>query len=323
MRSTLPVVFPAILLLSPAAPSGGPARGEAPERRFSFVYETAVADPPDGAGRIDLWIPIPSSDPFQEVSNLEVKATRPYRLTTAPPYGNRMVHIGVEGDPEPLEVTVRFDVRRREQTPAPDVVDASLRGRFLDSDRLVPVTGRAREIAAAVASGATDSRGKARAIYEHVLGTMRYDKSGTGWGRGDFDYACDAKAGNCTDFHSLFIGVARAARIPAVFEIGFPIPTDRKEGEIGGYHCWAVFEDPDRGWTPTDISEAWKNPTLRDYYFGRLTPDRVVLSRGRDLRLEPPQEGEPLNFFVYPYCEVDGKPFEGVAKRFSFRDIAE
>jgi len=68
---------------------------------------------------------------------------------------------------------------------------------------------------------------KARAIYDYVPSIMRYDKTGEGWGRGDAIYACNVKKGNCTDFHALFIGMARAAGIPARFEIGFPLPRDR------------------------------------------------------------------------------------------------
>ena len=71
------------------------------------------------------------------------------------------------------------------------------------------------------ANAATDEE-KARAIYDYVLSNMRYDKSGTGWGHGDTLYACSAKKGNCTDFHSLFISMARSQHIPARFEIGFP-----------------------------------------------------------------------------------------------------
>jgi len=331
LSSTL--AAPAALLASLGSGAASGVADEAPApRRFSFVYEVSLKDLPEGAKRLDLWIPLPSTDPFQDITDLEVEARTPHRVTTAAPYGNRMIHFGLREDVRPFDVVVRFDVLRREQTASRALVDPSLRERLLDSDRLVPVSRRAREIAFSVASDPPDARGKARAIYDYVLGNMRYDKSGAGWGRGDFEYACDAKAGNCTDFHSLFIGVARAAKIPALFEIGFPIPADRKEGEIGGYHCWALFEDPERGWTPTDISEAWKDETLREYYFGRLTPDRVVFSRGRDLRLEPPQSGDPVNFFVYPYCEVDGRPFDGgdggdggargdgVTKRFSFRE---
>jgi hypothetical protein len=43
---------------------------------------------------------------------------------------------------------------------------------------------------------------------------------------------------------------------------------------------------------------------------------------GRDLRLSPPQEGKPLNYFVYPYVEVDGQEYSNVSLAFSFADAA-
>ena len=43
---------------------------------------------------------------------------------------------------------------------------------------------------------------------------------------------------------------------------------------------------------------------------------------GRDLTLQPKQAGGPLNYFIYPYVEVDGKPFEGVEKKFTYREAS-
>ena len=96
---------------------------------------------------------------------------------------------------------------------------------------------------------------------------MKYDKTGTGWGRGDTLWACDSKRRNCTDFHSLFMSMARSQGIPARFEIGFPIPAAKTSGEIPGYHCWSEFYLNRKGWVPVDISEAWKNQAKKDYYF--------------------------------------------------------
>jgi hypothetical protein len=42
---------------------------------------------------------------------------------------------------------------------------------------------------------------------------------------------------------------------------------------------------------------------------------------GRDLILNPKQDGEPLNYFVYPYVEVAGKEFPNVSTTFSFADV--
>jgi hypothetical protein len=59
-----------------------------------------------------------------------------------------------------------------------------------------------------------------------------------------------------------------------------------------------------------------------EYYFGNLTENRVAFSVGRDLTLVPKQDGPPLNFFIYPYVEVDGQPYpaEKVQRKFSYED---
>ena len=125
-------------------------------------------------------------------------------------------------------------------------------------------------------------------LYDHLAATMKYDKPADkpGWGQGDALWACESRFGNCTDFHSLIIGMARACHIPARFVIGFPLPGDRTEGEIAGYHCWAELYLEGIGWLPLDSSEASKHPEDRDRFFGRLDANRVEFTRGRDLRLE-------------------------------------
>ncbi len=162
----------------------------------------------------------------------------------------------------------------------------------------------------------------ARVIYDVIDDDLKYGKDKPGWGNGDSVWACDSKTGNCTDFHSLFLSLARSRGIPAKFEIGFPLPDKRGAGDVPGYHCWAKFRPEGKGWVPVDISEANKHPEMRDYYFGNLTEDRVAFSTGRDLTLAPKQDGGPVNFLVYPYVEVDGKvwPQEKIEKKFSYQD---
>jgi transglutaminase-like putative cysteine protease len=154
---------------------------------------------------------------------------------------------------------------------------------------------------------------------------MRYSKVGSGWGRGDAVWACDSGFGNCSDFHSLFISLARAEGIPAKFEIGFPLPERRGEGEIAGYHCWAKFRPEGKDWVPVDISEANKNPHLKDYYFGNLSENRIAFTTGRDLELVPKQRGPALNFFIYPYVEVDDQALgaDKVRGKYTFKDLED
>jgi transglutaminase-like putative cysteine protease len=112
----------------------------------------------------------------------------------------------------------------------------------------------------------------------------------------------------------------RSQGIAARFLIGLPIP-DGAEGEIGGYHCWAEFYDANRGWLPVDASDA-KKKGLKEAYFGTLPNDRIEFTVGRDLVLVPPQKGDPINYFVHPYAEVDGKPVTEIKGSYRFRRLA-
>ena len=79
------------------------------------------------------------------------------------------------------------------------------------------------------------------------------------------------------------MGMARSQGIPARFVIGFPIPHDRTEADIDGYHCWAFKPGiPTRGWLPMDASEAWKSKQA-DAFFGKLPKRSASHTVGRDL----------------------------------------
>jgi len=296
-------------------------------RHFTFHYAFTVKNVPAGT-RVRIWIPAARSDPFQDVSVVATRGDLPLKSTRERKFGNEMYVASTRSTAKTeLHFEVIYDVVRRERValPASNLAYTGLnwpmRKEYLQPNALVPITGVPADLAAKVTAGKTDTLAKARAIYDYVFSTMRYDKTGTGWGRGDVLYACDAKKGNCTDFHSLFIAMARSQGIPARFEIGFPLPADKHSGEIAGYHCWSDFYVEGRGWIPVDISEAWKHPEKRDYFFGSHDANRVQFSMGRDLRLNPPQQGKLLNYFVYPYVEVDGREYPNVSLALSFADV--
>ena len=70
----------------------------------------------------------------------------------------------------------------------------------------------------------------------------------------------------------------------------------------------ARFWVADVGWIPIDASRADKFPADRNYYFGTIGSTWVTLAHGRDVILEPPQKGQPVNMFHEPIAEADGKP---------------
>lgn len=302
-------------------------------REFHFEYTATLKGIPAGVKHLDLWLPIPHSDEFQHISNLQIASPFPY-TEAAGSNGNEILHLSVDQTAAAgFSVRVSLDCLRKEHIqarlaggpPLAQDEDAAALSQYLRPDRLVPIDGQIRTWATEVVAKADahSDLEKARAIYNHVVSTVRYDKTGKGWGHGDIYYACEERRGNCTDFHAIVIGYARALGIPARFAIGFPLPADRGEGKITGYHCWAEVYVRHVGWVPIDASEAAKNPAKRDYFFGAHDENRIEFSKGRDIVLTPKQEGEPLNYFVYPYAEVDGQPFTQITSEVTYRDSNE
>jgi len=305
-----------------------------PSRKFRFTYSFTVKDIPSGTKLVRVWVPVAHTDEHQTVRLVNVKAPVQTQMGEEYEYGNHILYAEIHN---PVQATADFaleyEVTRREfsrgdfaqlelKDTKPGVVLASMQ-RYVQPDKLIPTDGEIKSLADKVTASQTGTIAKAKAAYDYLFATMRYDKTGTGWGRGDAVWACDAKHGNCTDFHSPFIGMMRADNIPARFDIGFPLPENKDKGDIAGYHCWAEFFARNTGWVPLDISEAWKAKEKADYFFGSVDANRVQFSTGRDITLSPKQDGPPLNYFVYPYVEVDGKTYEGVSKQFSFSEISE
>jgi transglutaminase-like putative cysteine protease len=281
-------------------------------RQFRFTYHADIPITNSSARKVEAWIPLPRVDPFQKVTDLEVDTPVHHEIIEQASNGNRVEHLEAEAPlPTSIPFTMTFVVVRREESadmiraarPVPEPTDGAF-ATYLQPDRLVPINGRIARVSSDLSETGVTPLEQARVIYEYVTSVMKYDKSGSGWGRGDAIYACDVRRGNCTDFHSLFMGLARARGIPVRFTIGFPLST-ASSGTIPGYHCWAEFYAGGE-WIPVDASEAWKHPDRHDYYFGRLDADRVAFTMGRDLVLDPPQRGEPLNYLVFPYVEIDG-----------------
>jgi transglutaminase-like putative cysteine protease len=333
-RAAFVFVLSALMLtlaigLLTAGTEPGSTEGPSRRREVAFVYQTEITVDDGKAKHVEAWIPLPRQDSFQKVSGLSIESPVRVDVIDQPTRGNRVAHLTVDAPvAHSIPVTIHFNVRRVEE--AADRVEAERDlpqprdGTFsadLGPDRLVPIDGEIARVSARIGHSGASAHDQARAIYNYVIANMTYDKTGTGWGRGDAIYACDFKKGNCTDFHSLFIAIARSRGIPARFTIGFPLGTS-SSGSITGYHCWAEFYAGGQ-WVPVDASEAWKYPNLRDYYFGHLDANRVAFTMGRDLQLQPRQHGAPLNFLIYPYVEVNGRPLPAsqIKNRFEYTAI--
>ena len=121
--------------------------------------------------------------------------------------------------------------------------------------------------------------------------------------------------------------------MPAREVFGVRLGKKAEEDITTWQHCWVEFFLPGSGWVPVDPADVRKailveklepnNPKVqeyRDYFWAGLDPYRFAVASGRDLVLNPPQAGAPLNTFGYPYAEVGGQPLDFYdAKAFAYR----
>ncbi len=234
-----------------------------------------------------------------------------------------MYYVQYHPQNEKLEDTVKiifsYEVIIREKSvpeakqlaPLPKVKPSESYQVYLTGNRMIPLEGPIIELKNAmnlpdqpIAAG--------RKIYDNLINRMVYNYKAPGAGLGDAVWACSSKTGDCSDYHSVFIGICRASGIPADHEFGIPLRNAQPSRIVKYWHCWAKFWVQGPGWITVDASEADKHPELTDYLFGTLSDDYLTLSHGRDVILQPRQKGEPLNIFADPYAEADGALFEGI-----------
>ena len=150
---------------------------------------------------------------------------------------------------------------------------------------------------------------------------MNRNEDVKGCGEGDVCALLDTTmSGKCTDINSMFVALCRASGIPAREHFGIRI---NAEDITKNQHCWAEFYLKGTGWVsadPADVLKAvlknnWtkeqeETKEKQEYYWGNLDAERIILSDGRDLKLNPAQAGEALNDFGYPYAEIDGQKLD-------------
>lgn len=297
-------------------------------REGAFFIEEKITfkNLPEDLNSLRIWIPYPVNDARQLIDNLNLVSEFDSQLVFDKEYGNTVIYLSPKQnrkDRDSSEISLSFEIKRKEGSsyfePVPDYKTLS---RFLKSDRLVPVSGRIKTLAKQITKGKSNDLERVRAIYDYLIKELAYSRENPKvCGIGNSLLTLEFKKGICTDYHSLFISLVRSLGIPAKFEIGFLIPENKQEGKLSNYHCWAEFYLKGKGWIPVDVSEADKHPEKKDYFFGHIDAHRIHFTTGRDIRLEYAKNKEPLNFFVYPYAELNGAQFMDIDFELLFREL--
>lgn len=336
MRFTGVMFFAALLLFVPHITS-------AKERQAVVTVQVSLKAPFE-AKNVRLWIPYPMSDENQNVTDVHVKgnysSSGVYRESR---YKNNMLYAEWNTPSKERVVTYSFAVKTKERVaegiPGEEgTLSEREMGEYLAPTHYGPTQGKVKETAKKIVEGKTAVRAKARAIYDWIVDNMHRDPNVKGCGFGEVERLLVTKGGKCTDIHSVYVALARAAGIPAREIFGIRIPKGKEGDMTKAQHCWAEFYLPGYGWfavDPADVQKIILEKNIpvemagpyREYYFGAVDENRIAFGIGRDMVLAPAQSGEPLNYFMYPYAEANGKPLNedlygfNIGYKISFKEL--
>ncbi len=205
---------------------------------------------------------------------------------------------------------------------------------FRQPSKMIPVDGAVKVLALDVTRGKSTDVDKARAIYEWIVENTYRNPKTRGCGVGDIRFLVESKdfGGKCADLNALFVGLARAAGLPARDVYGIRIgPSALGYKSLGlssdnatkAQHCRAQVHLRDYGWVPVDPADVRKvvleeppgqrpvdDPMVqkaRVRLFGSWEMNWMAYNYGHDVAL-PGAQGAPCNFLMYPQCETaDGR----------------
>lgn len=313
------------VLVALALPMSGMAQSQT---AGTIVMEFDLsAHPADQEAR--LWVPYPVSDADQLITDISVSGDYVQSAVYSDRmYSTPMLYARWDKGTASRKLVLSFHAVRREVVkkdfPAKegtwDPADYAL---YLAPTSLGPIDGPVKELADTITAGKTTVLAKARAIYDWICGNMYRDPATKGCGPGDVCALLVTPGGKCTDIHSVFVALCRAAGVPAREVFGIRQGKEAVVDISTWQHCWAEFFLPGYGWVPVDPADVRKmmlteklgpedarTKEYREYFWGAWDSYRVKLATGRDLILNPRQTGATLNTFGYPYGEVGGTPLD-------------
>lgn len=305
--------------------------GVAVKTRSGEVNLKVTIDAPEESKDVRLWIPYPVTDDEQTIEDIKVEGNFSYSgVYRVKETGNLALYADWTEPTKDRVLNFSFKAsaieRVKRNFPSWETdMPVEIRP-YLESSIFIPTDGKVREVAQSITKWKWGTRDKAKAVYDWVVENTVRDPDVQGCGLGIVEQTLAKRGGKCADISSVFVAVARAAGVPAREVFGLRLGKDPGISDMTtGHHCWAEFYLPGYGWVPVDPSDVRKlmlkkglelkdAGELRKYYFGAVDEYRIALGRGgRGHYLNPTQKDGPLNYFMYPYAEVDGKALEWLA----------
>jgi transglutaminase-like putative cysteine protease len=323
----------ALAALSGRVPIARAAAESRAWRTFEINTQIEILKP---AGVTRAWVPTPltAETPYQKPLGNQWKAEGgQIGFQTDPKYGAGIVSAEWPAGQRPvLTLTSRFatrDVAVDLAAPgrAPAERPAELQ-KYLDPTEFLPTDGIVKQTADAVVQGARTDVDKARAIYEWIVDNTFRDPKTRGCGVGDIKFMLESKnlGGKCADLNALYVGLARAAALPARDVYGIRVADSAlgykslgKSGDITkAQHCRAEVYLGGYGWVPVDPADVRKvvleegggkplqDPMViaaRRRLFGSWEMNWLAYNTAHDLTLPGATRGK-VPFLMYPQCET-------------------
>ncbi len=303
-------------------------------RRFEVVTNVEVLNP-SGVSR--LWLPLPlmtDTDYFKGMGNTWSGNAAVSGSLRDPDYGAGMVYAEwAASEKAPvLELTSRFAVRDRQidfEKPNNAVEeDRELLELNLEPTALVPTDGIVADTARQITRGKNRDIDKARAIYDWIVDNTFRDPKVRGCGLGDIRTMLETRdlGGKCADLNTLYVGLARAAGMPARDVYGVRVADSREFKSLGkagditkAQHCRAEVYLAAYGWVPVDPADVRKvmleerpeelgldDPLVkraRARLFGSWEMNWLPFNHAHDIAL-PSSSGPPVPYLMYPQAET-------------------
>ena len=203
---------------------------------------------------------------------------------------------------------------------------------YLRPTKLLPTDGIVKESALKIIGSAKADVDKARAIYEWIVENTYRNPKTRGCGVGNIRFMLESRdlGGKCADLNALYVGLARAAGLPArdVYgirvaksEMGYKSLGVPSDNVTKAQHCRAEVYLSAYGWVPVDPADVRK--VMLEEPPGNRPPDDEMVRKARarlfgswemnwmaynfahDVTL-PGSSGPPLGFMMYPQAETAG-----------------
>lgn len=308
--------------------------GVAAEEKWR-TFEVMTRVELDTTNPANIWLPVPTvnADYQKVLASSFVADGANARIVQDAKYGAGILVAEYSGGSKPVvELTSRFSTRDRSvdlsAAPSGAKLDPAELKKYLEPTDLLPIDGIVGQTARDITKGANTDLEKSRAIYEWIVDNTHRDPKVRGCGVGDIKAMLETGnlGGKCGDLNALYVGLARAAGVPARDVYGIRVADSRlgykslgKSGDISkAQHCRAEVYLAGYGWVPVDPADVRKvvleeNGGLplndakveaaRKRLFGSWEMNWLALNYAHDVQLPNSVKGK-IGFFMYPNAEV-------------------